>query len=109
MCVCEPVTLYVLPCDEETAFGAFVETLLSGGFFLEFDNAFANGFATIVNDHNGTVDATEVLLECVFEQLIGDVGREVLHFDNSTLTGEADTQRLSTQEVSVQFLLGLFS
>ena len=105
----ERVTIHALPGDEETSFGAFVEALLSGGFFLEFNDAFSNGFSTIVNDHDGTFDAAKVLLERVLQQFVGDIGREVLHFDDRTLAGEADAQRLPTQDVPVQVLFGLFS
>ena len=109
MRVCALVTIHALPRDEETSLRAFVETLLSGRFFLEFDDTFSNGFSAIVNDHDGTFDAAKVLLERVFQQFVGDIGREVLHFDNRTLTGEADAQRLPTQDVPVQVLFGLFS
>lgn len=68
------MTVHALPCDEEASFGTFVEAFLGGGFFLEFDNALSDGLSTIVNDHNGTFNATKVLFERVFQQFIGDVG-----------------------------------
>jgi hypothetical protein len=82
---------------------------LCRGFLLEFDDPFACRLAPIVDDDHSTFDDTEILLEGLFQQLIGHIAREILDFHSGTLTCEPNAERFAAQDVTVEVSFGLFS